>query len=95
MGGRRRRRVEPTDEWNQLKLLYTWPEQVEYEEIRPRVLFGSSVAEEDWYRRERRIFECGGRSRFLRGRGSSKDPGKDHETWSAGWSRVPRTTYPR
>ena len=46
MGGRRRRRrVEPTEDWGQLKLLCGWPEQVEYEEIRPLVLFGSSVAE--------------------------------------------------
>jgi len=42
---RRRRRVEPTDDWEQLKLLSKWPEQVRYELIRPIVLFGSSVAE--------------------------------------------------
>ena len=42
MGGTRRRRVEPTDEWEQLKLLCRWPEQLAYEEIRPTVLFGSS-----------------------------------------------------
>lgn len=29
----------------QLKLLFGWPEQVRYEELRPLVLFGSSVAE--------------------------------------------------
>lgn len=39
------RRVEPTDDWGQLRLLMRWPEQVRYEEIRPLVLFGSSVAE--------------------------------------------------
>jgi putative transposase len=43
MSGRRRRRAEPTDDWDQL--LCAWPEQVAYEEIRPLVLFGSSVAE--------------------------------------------------
>ena len=43
MGGTRRRRVEPTDECEQLKLLCRWPEQLAYEEIRPTVLFGSSV----------------------------------------------------
>ena len=42
---KRRRRVEPTDVWKQLKLLFGWPEQVRYEELRPLVLFGSSVAE--------------------------------------------------
>ncbi len=42
---KRRRRVEPTDDWEQLKLLFGWPEQVRYEELRPLVLFGSSVAE--------------------------------------------------
>jgi len=40
MGGRRRRgRVEPTEEWEQLALLCRWPEQLAYEEI----LFGASV----------------------------------------------------
>ncbi|MDP9480137.1 MAG: helix-turn-helix domain-containing protein [Actinomycetota bacterium] len=45
MSRRRRRRVEPTDEWEQLKLLCGWPEQIRYEEIRPLVLFGSPAAE--------------------------------------------------
>lgn len=45
MGGRRRRRVEPADEWEQLELLCAWEEQVEYEQIRPLVLFGGSVPE--------------------------------------------------
>jgi len=42
---RRRRRVEPTDDWEQLLLLTRWPEQVRYELIRPVVLFGESAAE--------------------------------------------------
>ena len=42
---RRRERIEPTDDWDQLILLFEWPEQREYEELRPLVLFGSSVAE--------------------------------------------------
>jgi putative transposase len=42
---RRRRRVEPTDEWEQLRLLCGWPEQLAYKEIRPLVLFGLPVAE--------------------------------------------------
>ena len=42
---RRRRRVEPTDEWDQIELLCGWPEQREYELIRPLVLFGSPAAE--------------------------------------------------
>jgi Helix-turn-helix domain len=46
MGGRRRReRVEPTEEWEQLALLCRWPAQLAYEEIRPLTLFGGSVAE--------------------------------------------------
>ena len=44
-GRRRRRRVEPADDWEQLVLLCGWPEQVRYEEIRPLVLFGELVAE--------------------------------------------------
>jgi transposase len=42
---RRRRRVEPTDDWEQLELLCRWPEQLAYEEVRPLVLFGLSVPE--------------------------------------------------
>ena len=46
MGRRRRRsRIEPTEEWEQLALLCRWPEQLAYEEIRPLTLFGASVAE--------------------------------------------------
>jgi putative transposase len=37
----RRRRVEPTDEWEQIELLCGWPEQRDYEFIRPLVLFGA------------------------------------------------------
>jgi hypothetical protein len=44
-GRRRRRRVEPTDEWEQLLQLFECPEQEGYEVIRPLALFGSSVAE--------------------------------------------------
>jgi hypothetical protein len=42
---RRRRRIEPTDGWDQLVPLFDWPEQKEDEEIRPLVVFGSSVSE--------------------------------------------------
>jgi putative transposase len=42
---RRRRRVEPTDDWEQLALLCAWDEQREYERIRPLVLFGEPLPE--------------------------------------------------
>lgn len=42
---RRRRRVEPTDDWDQLELLCAWPEQARYELIRPIVLFDVPPAE--------------------------------------------------
>lgn len=42
---RRRRRVERTDDWEQLELLCVWEEQIEYERIRPLVLFGDPVPE--------------------------------------------------
>lgn len=42
---RRRRQVEHTEDWEQLKLLMKWPEQERYEEIRPLVLFGDPVSE--------------------------------------------------
>jgi hypothetical protein len=41
----RRERIVPTHEWDQLVLLFEWPEQEEYELIRQSVLFGTSVAE--------------------------------------------------
>lgn len=45
MGGRRRRsRAEYTDGWEQIELLCEWPEQRNYELIRPLVLFGDPVA---------------------------------------------------
>jgi hypothetical protein len=34
----RRRRVESSDEWGQIELLCAWPEQRDYELIRPLVL---------------------------------------------------------
>src|SRR5215218_9837607 len=41
----RRRRVEHTDEWEQIELLCAWPEQRDYELIRPLVLFGDPLAQ--------------------------------------------------
>ena len=43
MGRRKRLRVEPTHEWEQIELLCAWDEQREYERIRPLVLFGEPV----------------------------------------------------
>lgn len=43
-GSHRRRRVEPTEEWEQIELLCAWPEQREYEFIRPLVLFGGPAS---------------------------------------------------
>ena len=40
MGRRKRRRIDPTNDWEQLELLCAWEEQIEYERIRPLVLFG-------------------------------------------------------
>jgi hypothetical protein len=42
---RKRPRIEPTDDWQELLSLFWWPEQVEYERIRQPVLFGGPVAE--------------------------------------------------
>jgi hypothetical protein len=44
-GRGRRRRVEPTGEWEQIELLCGWLEQRYCELIRPLVLFGSPAAE--------------------------------------------------
>jgi hypothetical protein len=40
----RRQQMEPTEEWAELKLRLEWPEQVEYELIRPPLISGVSVA---------------------------------------------------
>ena len=45
MGTRRRRPVDPTDDWEQLELLCFWEAQREYERIRPLVHFGRPVPE--------------------------------------------------
>lgn len=45
MSPNRRRKAEHTEEWQWLLPLFEWPEQEEYELIRPLVLFGDSVAE--------------------------------------------------
>ena len=42
---RRRRRTERTDDWQELLALFQWPEQREYELIRPLVLFGETAAD--------------------------------------------------
>ncbi len=36
---------ERTEDWTQLRLLVTWPEQMAYELIRPVVLYGETAAE--------------------------------------------------
>jgi hypothetical protein len=41
----RRRRVEPTEDWEQIELLCAWPEQRDYELIRTSPLFGSPASE--------------------------------------------------
>ena len=45
MGSRKRRRVERADDWEQLEILCAWDEQMEYEKIRPLVLFGDPAPE--------------------------------------------------
>jgi putative transposase len=73
MGRGRRRKAQPTDEWQELLPLFEWPEQQAYEELRPLVLFGSSVAERaretgtperTMYRRVERFDEDGMMSLF-------------------------------
>src|SRR5215218_8780673 len=45
MGASKRRRIEPTHEWRLLVPFFEWPEQERYEQIRPLVLFDTSVAQ--------------------------------------------------
>lgn len=46
MGKPTRHRMEPTERWEQLELLFTSPEQRIYEQIRPVVLFGILLTNE-------------------------------------------------
>jgi hypothetical protein len=41
----KRQRQQPTEHWEQLELLFTSPQQRQYELIRPVVLFGQSAAD--------------------------------------------------
>jgi putative transposase len=83
----RRRRVEPTEEWAELELLLEWPEQVEYERIRPPVVFGSPVAErsrqtgtpETTLRRRIASFENGGMRALFKPEGSTGKSTLPHE----------------
>ena len=43
MGEDDRQRIEPTEEREQIEFLCAWPEQRDYELIRPLALFGSSA----------------------------------------------------
>ncbi len=71
---RRRRRVEPTEDWDQLELLCAWPEQARCELIRPIVLFDvppaeraretGTTPERTLYRRTERFEEEGMESLF-------------------------------
>jgi transposase InsO family protein len=45
MGKPKRQRQPPTEQWEQLELLFTSPQQRQYELIRPVVLFGQPAAE--------------------------------------------------
>lgn len=78
---RRRRQVEHTEDWEQLKLLVKWPEQERYEEIRPLVLFGDPVperseetgtSERTLYRRVESFDRDGVESLLLRNRPSAR-----------------------
>jgi hypothetical protein len=44
----RRPRRQPTDDWQQLRLLVTSPEQAAYELLRPIVLFGQAPTARAW-----------------------------------------------
>jgi len=45
MPARKRVRIDPTDDWGQLRLRVGFPEQETYELLRPIVLFGQTAAE--------------------------------------------------
>jgi hypothetical protein len=45
MPARKRKRREPTHEWQEIEQLVLWPEQEVYERLRPVILFGQTAAE--------------------------------------------------
>ncbi len=79
MPRRTRQRREPTEDWQQLRLLAEWPEQEASELIRPIVLFGQSPAE--------RAKQTGAAERTLRRRATHFD--------SVGMASLFGTTEPR
>jgi putative transposase len=91
MGRRgRRKKAQPTDDWQELLPLFEWPEQERYEELRPLVLFGSSVpersketgtSERTLYRRVERFERDGMLSLF------GTDPAAEREPNARGLSR--------
>jgi hypothetical protein len=84
---RRRRLVGPTGDWEQLELLCLWPEQRDYELIRPLVLFGSPAAE--------RADETGAASeRMLQG-GTLRGRTVDHPHRSGGGPSTGTLLQPR
>ncbi len=45
MPARKRQRREPTHDWKAIQQQTLWPEQEQYERLRPIVLFGQTAAE--------------------------------------------------
>ncbi len=41
----KRERIDPTEDWGQLRLRLKWPEQLAYELVRPVVLWGETAGE--------------------------------------------------
>jgi hypothetical protein len=72
--------MTPTDDWQQLRLLLDWPEQVLYELIRPVVLFGFTPGEraeqtgtpERTLRRRARRFESAGKASLFADTGTPR-----------------------
>jgi putative transposase len=57
MPARKRKRRERTHDWQEIQQYTLWPEQEDYEQLRPIVLFGETAAE--------RAKETGGSPRTL------------------------------
>ena len=102
MGRGNRRRNEPTDDWELLLPLFSWPEQRNYEELRPVTLFGASMAKRaretgtpEAYRRVLRTLgdEVEAVRRVIRtGRG---EVGVPELCFSHGWQEYPaRVSHP-
>lgn len=86
MPARKRPRREPTHDWQEIKQQTLWPEQEQYERLRPIILFGETAAERGketgasertLHEQARRFEQEGMLSLFHKERSPQPEPGRN------------------